>query len=415
MTRILTPLLFLCQLSALALAADWSQFRGADGQGHGGEVSLPTEWSPEKNIAWKVEVPGEGWSSPVVHQGRIYLTAAVPVDEASEDRSLKLFCLDGKSGETIWSTEIFLQSGETAPRIHSKNSHASPTPLIHDGHIYVHFGHQGTASVDLDGKIVWKGKPIDYRPVHGNGGSPVVFDDLLIFSTDGAKEQKLNALNRHAGELVWQTKRGIERPKKFAFCTPLIIDVDGQPQVVSPGAGMVGGYNPRTGEEIWRVEYDGYSVVPRPVYGHGLVFISTSFDSPTVLAIHPTGKGNVTETHVAWTHKRGAPHSPSMLLDGDELFMVSDRGVATCVDAKSGEMHWQERLGGKYSASLIHAGGKIYALSEEGVGIVFAAQREFREIARNELGERTLASCGVIDNDLLIRTDKSLYRIHSPE
>lgn len=413
--RVMAMLVLLSGTSRLLCAEDWTQFRGPGGQGLSAAMGLPVEWGPEKNVVWKVAIPGEGWSSPVVQGGRIYLTAAAPVDGESEDRSLQLICLDGDDGAVIWSREIFKQDGESSPRIHTKNSHASPTPVIHDGHVYVHFGHQGTACVDLDGKVIWKTKAVEYRPVHGNGGSPVVFQELLIFSTDGAKEQKLNALNRHTGELVWQTRRDIQRPKKFAFCTPLVINVDGQPQVVSPGAGMVGGYDPASGKEIWRVEYDGYSVVPRPVFGQGMVFVSSGFDSPTAMAIRPTGKGNVTETHVAWTQKRGAPHSPSMLLVGEDLYMISDRGVATCVDARTGEIHWQQRLGGRYSASPIYADGKIYCLGEEGVGVVFAADKEFKEIARNDLGERTLASYGVIDNALLIRTDENLYRIESSQ
>ncbi len=404
-------IVFLCTLSCYALAGDWPEFRGPTGQGQAAARNLPTEWGPEKNVAWQVSIPGEGWSSPVTHAGRIYLTSAVPSVDAGGDYSLRAMCLDGESGRTLWDSEVFLQDGDNSPGIHSKNSHASPTPIVRDEKLYVHFGHQGTACLDLDGNPIWKNRDLKYPPVHGSGGSPATHGDLLIFSTDGAKEQKVNALNRHTGELVWQTKRDIERPKKFAFSTPLVIDVNGHPQVVSPGAGMVGGYDAATGKEIWRVDYDGYSVIPRPVFGHGLVFLSTGFDSPKVLAIRPDGTGNVTDTHVAWELKRGAPHSPSLLLVGDELYMISDGGVATCVDAKTGDIHWQERLGGRYSASPLYADGKIYFQSEDGVGIVIAAGKEFNQLARNDLKERTLASYAVIDEALLIRSDKHLYRI----
>jgi outer membrane protein assembly factor BamB len=404
--------LLLWALSAACAVADWPQFRGPDGQGHAAAKNLPVAWSAQTNIAWKQPIAGQGWSSPVVRGEQVFLTAAVPVDGQAGDYSLRLMALDGATGKIVWDVEVFAQSGMSSPGIHSKNSHASPTPIIHGDRIYAHYGHQGTACYDLAGKPIWKSQEIKYPPVHGAGCSPIIVNDLLVFSADGAKEGKVVALKCATGEVAWQSLRDISPPKKFAFCTPLAIDVGGKTQIVSPAAGMVGGYDPATGEEIWRVEYDGYSVIPRPVFGHGLVFVSSSFDSPNVLAIRPDGRGNVTDSHVEWRLSRGAPHSPSMVLVGDELFMVSDRGVATCVDAKTGKQHWQERLGGDFSASLLAGDGKVYFQSEEGVGIVIEAGKSFNELARNDVKERTLASYAVIDHDLLIRSDKHLYRVH---
>jgi outer membrane protein assembly factor BamB len=391
--------------------ADWPQFRGPDGQGHAAAKNLPVEWSPEKNVVWKQAIAGQGWSSPVVLGDRIFVSAAVPAEGDAGDYSLRLLALDAATGRIVWDEEVFAQSGKTSPGIHSKNSHASPTPVIHGERVYVHFGHQGTACYDLGGKAIWKTQEVKYPPVHGGGCSPIVVGDLLVFSADGAKEEKLVALKLATGEVAWQSIRDINPPKKFAFCTPLAIEVNGKTQIVSPGAGMVGGYDPATGDEIWRVEYDGYSVIPRPVFGHGLVFVSTSYDAPKVLAIRPDGTGNVTDTHVAWQLDRGGPHSPSMVLVGDELYLVSDGGVAMCVDAQTGKKHWQQRLGGNFSSSLLAGDGKIYFQSEDGVGTVVEAATSFNELARNEMKERTLASYAVIGSDLLIRTDKHLYRI----
>jgi outer membrane protein assembly factor BamB len=396
---------------ARAAAEDWPQFRGPDGQGHSSAKNLPVEWGPKKNVAWKQEIPGEGWSSPVVIGKRIYLTSAVAREGGSRDYSLRLLCLDADTGEVVWNEEVFPQAGDTSPRIHTKNSHASPTPVINQDRIYVHFAHQGTACFDLDGKPAWKNRDVKYEPVHGGGGSPAIAGGKLVYSVDGAENARIVALHCDSGKLAWQTPRGVKRLKTFAFATPLVIGVGGQSQIICPAAGMVGAYAPASGEEIWRVEYDGYSVIPRPVFGHGLVFISTSFDLPTVLAIRPDGSGNVTDTHVAWRLRRAAPHSASMLLVEDELYMVSDGGVATCVDAKTGKNHWQERLGGGFSASLLYGDGKIYFQNEEGAGTVIEAGKEFKQLAKNELGERTLASYAVVESDLLIRTDKHLYRI----
>jgi outer membrane protein assembly factor BamB len=374
---------------------------------------LPTTWGPDTNVVWKQAIPGAGWSSPVVCRGRVYLTTAVPV-AGSRDQSLQALCLHAKSGKVLWTREVFHQDGATAPRIHTKNSHASPTPLT-DGHrLYVHFGHQGTACLDLAGKVLWRNTDFKYRPVHGAGGSPIIVKDLLIFSADGADTQRLIALLRDSGKVCWQTERKAEHYKKFSFGTPLLIDVAGRPLVVSPCSGAVCAYDPATGQEVWRVLTEGYSVVPRPVFGHGLVYVATGYERPELLAIRPDGKGDVTDTHVAWRTARAVPLNPSPLLAGDELYLVSDGGVASCLDARTGKVHWRERVGGSHSASPLLAGGKVYFQDEEGTGTVIKAGRTFEQLARNALGERTLASYAAADGALFIRTERHLYKIQTP-
>jgi outer membrane protein assembly factor BamB len=219
------------------------------------------------------------------------------------------------------------------------------------------------------------------------------------------------SLNAADGRLRWKSPRACDAVKKFAFSTPLMVTVAGQPQLISPGAQSVGGFDPKTGREIWRVQYDGYSVIPRPVFGHGLVYISTGYDAPQVLAIRPDGRGDVTDTHVAWTFKKGAPHTPSLLLHDRELYMVSDNGIASCLDAITGDLIWQQRLGGNYSASPLFGDGKLYFQSESGVGSVLRAGRKFELLASNDLGERTLASYAVVGRGFLIRSAEHLYRI----
>ena len=397
-------------------AENWPEFRGPTGQGLVRAGSLPTQWSSSKNVAWKTAIPGKGWSSPVVVDGRVYLTTAVPMsDVPNADQSLRALCLDAETGNLVWQQEVFRQDGKTAPPIQPKNSHASPTAIVDRGQLFVHFGHQGTACLDLSGKLLWANRSFRYLPVHGNGGSPVLVDDALVFSCDGGDQQFVVALDRNTGKTLWKTDRRTSGFKRFAFCTPLVITVNGQKQIISPGANVVCAYEPKSGREIWRVRYDGYSVVPRPVYGHGLVFLSTGYDTPTLLAIRADGQGDVTDTHVAWTTRRGAPHNPSPLLVDDELYLVSDSGVAGCTDAKTGEVYWQQRLGDNYSASPIHADGRIYFQSEEGTGTVVRAGKQFERLATNDLGERTLASYAVVDGSLLIRTEGHLYRISNPQ
>lgn len=408
-------LLFCCSMPPMVGAADWPQFRGPDADGHAAANDLPVEWGPGKNVAWRTEVPGKGWSSPSLAKGRIYLTSAVPVEmgSASSDLELRALCYEATSGKLVWSQTVFLQASKQAPAIHRKNSHASPTPLVDGDRVYVHFGHQGTACLSTDGKPLWTNRDLAYPPVHGNGGSPVLVDGVLIFSCDGASDPFVVGLDAGTGKIKWKFARPTDSVKKFAFSTPAVISVAGKTQVVSPGAGMVNALDPRTGEEIWRVLYDGYSVIPQPAFGNGLVYLSTGYDSPSIIAIRPDGRGDVTDTHVAWTLKKNAPHTPSPLLVGNELYLVSDRGIASCVDAVTGEMIWQERVEGGYSSSPLFADGKIYLVNEEGAGTVLRPGRQFVKSGENGFAERTLASYAIGDGAIYVRTEQALYRVQS--
>ncbi len=416
---------------AAAPDSNWLDFRGPTGQGHvgpghPGEGDLPVEWSATRNVAWKQPVPGLGWSSPVVVNGQVIVTSAVPVEadatngiaangnaangNAGQALSLRVLAYDVATGKPRWDTEVF-QQPKDAPRIHGKNSHASPTAVVRGDSVFVHFGHQGTACLGLDGQVKWRNRELAYAPVHGNGGTPALVQDMLVYSADGASDPFLAALDQKSGQLRWKASRDSDAPKKFSFSTPLVIQVDGQTQIISPGSNSVGAFDPANGKEIWRVRYQGYSVIPRPIFANGLVYISTGYDSPSVMAIRPDGAGDVTDSHVAWVVKKGAPHTPSLLAVGDWVFMVSDRGVATCLDAKTGAEVWQERLGGNYSASPLHADGKIYFQSEEGDTTVVRAAAQYEMLAKNSLGERTLASYAVTGRALLIRGAANLYRV----
>jgi outer membrane protein assembly factor BamB len=393
-----------------AHAEDWLEFRGPTGQGHYAGKNLPITWSKTQNVAWQQPLPGHGWSSPIVIQGRVYLTTALAID-GSEDRSLCALCLDASSGKLLWQTEVFRQDGASAPRIHPKNSHASPTPISDGKRLFVHFGHQGTACLDLDGNVLWRNTELRYAPVHGNGGTPILVDDRLVFSIDGADKQFLVALSQADGKVAWKTDRKSEAFKKFSFGTPLLITANNARQIISPASDAVIAYDPKDGTERWRARYEGYSVIPRPVFGHGMVFIATGYDRPSVLAIRVDGMGDVTQSHVAWSMMKGAPHTPSPLLVGDELFLVSDLGIASCVDARTGKVHWQERIGGAFSASPFYADGKIYLQSEEGLTTVLKAGATFEQLGQSNLEERTFASYAVADGAIYLRTEKRLYRL----
>ena len=401
----------LMNLAALTLCAhDWPEFRGPTGQGYSPAKDVPLRWSATENVAWKTAIPGAGWSSPVLVNDRLYLTAAKPTD-GSKALALGALCLDARDGKVLWSTDVF--SSEDRSSLHGKNSYASPTPLVRDGRMYVHFGHLGTACLDLAGGVQWRQTSIKYPPMHGNGGSPVLAGDRLIFSCDGVTNPVVVALDRHTGEVQWKTPRLNELvPKKFSFSTPLLITNAGRAELVSPGAGGTYAYDPTTGRPLWHVSTgNGFSVVPRPVFAHGLLFVNTDYDFPKLFAIRPGGEGDVTATHLAWQTGRGAPSTPSALVAGLELYFVSDAGVATCADAKTGQVHWNERLGGGFSASPVFADGRIYFQNEEGVSYVLKAGKTFELLAKNELGERTLASYAVDNGTLFIRGAQNLFRI----
>jgi outer membrane protein assembly factor BamB len=390
---------------------EWPQFRGPTGQGLSAATGVPLEWSATKNIAWKVEIPGRGWSSPVLSGRRIYLTTSVAA--ASGPITLHALCLNAGDGKILWDTTLFQPDEASARSMHQKNSLASPTPIVTADRLYVHFGHLGTAALDLSGKIAWRQNSIKYPPVHGNGGSPVLVAGNLIFTCDGAAAPFVAALDARTGTVKWETPRNTPAKKHFSFCTPLPIDVNGVSEVIAPGSGFVAAYEPAGGHELWRVGYgEGYSVVPRPVFAHGLLFISSGFDSPVVYAVNPVGaKGDATGKHVAWSLRKGGPNTPSMLVVGDELYMVADKGIATCVDAKTGNLHWTHRLEGTFSASPVFAEGRIYLQSEAGVGIVLKAGTTFEQLAENDLGERSLASDAVADGALFIRTEHHLWKV----
>jgi outer membrane protein assembly factor BamB len=371
---------------------------------------LPTRWSTTQNVRWKADIPGEGWSSPVVVGDRVYLTTAVAKEKT---HALHALALDAETGVILWNVAVFDDLLPRGAKIHGKNSHASPTPICEHDRLYVHFGTHGTACLNLQGEILWKTRAIEYSPQHGSGGSPVLVDGLLAFSCDGADVQFVVALDASNGKLRWKKERPpTTEIKRFAFATPLVIDVAGQSQIVSPGAHSVVAYEPQTGDEIWHVAYTGYSVVPRPVFGNGLVYLSTSFDSSVLYAIRPDGHGDVTETHVAWKQSRSAPYTPSPLLLGDDLYIVNDAGIVSCLDASTGKPRWTHRVGGKFSASPMWADGKIYLQSENGETIVFRpGKARFDEVAKNKLEEQSLATPAVLGRSLLIRTASKLYRI----
>ncbi len=421
-------------LTALAFTAqaDWKQWRGPTGQGHA-DANLPTEWSETKNVKWRTPIPGKGWSSPVIEGNQIWMTTSfetpatkeetverlkkntggVPVNVLSSVR-LHVVCVDKRTGKLLHNLKAITK--KQPQWVHKLNSYASPSPIIEGGRVYCHFGSYGTVCIDAKtAKVAWRNDKLWVNHENGPGSTPVLWKDLLIFHMDGSDKQYVVALDKKTGHEKWRTDRTGKMNKnpqlKKSYGTPLIAKANGRDTLFSPGADWLYGYDPATGRELWKLDYGmlGFSIVPRPVVGHGMLFMSTSFMRPQLLAVRYE---NTAKPDIAWKYNRGVSNQPSPILIGDELYFVSDSGgLVTCLNAHTGEVHFRERLGGNYSASPLHANGKLYFHSREGITTVLQAGKTFKVLSKNKLEGQHMASAAVDGNALILRTDKALYRI----
>ena len=399
-------LFFYLSLSFLFTGIHGHNFEGLTGQGHSlDQLNLPLRWNLEEGVAWQIYLNGKAWSSPICVDNQLLLSNAIQKDGLLK---LEILSISFESGRIQWRKKLF--EYEDLPRIHKKNSYASPTPFYDEGRVFVHFGNLGTACIGLDGDLIWKQK-LDYSPVHGSGASPVIFKDLLLLSADGAEEPCLYALDKHTGAIKWKTVRDSNAKKNFSFCTPTVIQEMGTVEIISPASDYVFAYD-YNGKQIWKFNYpNGYSVVPRPVYDNGIIYVSSGFDSPTLYAIRSGGQGDVTKSHLAWKTRKGVPRNSSVLVVNGMLFMAADNGVVSCLDANNGQVYWMERIAGSCSASLLLVNGRIYLCDESGKTFIFKAQKEYSLIATNDLGERMLASPITYKGSLLLRTEKGIWRI----
>lgn len=391
-------------------AGEWPAFRGPHANGHADGAGYPVTWSETENVRWHTPLDGRAWSSPVVWGDQIWLTNAT-----EEGHELSVLRVSFETGEVTLNRKIF--DVEKPPEIHKFNSFASVTPVIEEGRVYASWGSMGIACLDTaTGEVLWSRRDLECDHYRGPGASPILYDGMLIQHYDGFDFQYVIALNKENGGTVWRT----ERPHNFetdngdlkkAYATPIVIDVDGQLQLISPTSKGTFAYDPHSGEELWRVRYEGFSTATRPLYEHGLLYISTGFSRAEMIAVRPNGRGDVTDTHIVWLEKKLMPSKPGPLIIGERMYTVSDEGVATCLNALSGEQVWQARVGGNYSASPVFAGGHIYFLSEDGKTTVIEPAEEYRVLAENQLGDGFMASPAAVGKSLILRSRSGLYRI----
>ncbi|MFL2910328.1 MAG: PQQ-binding-like beta-propeller repeat protein [Limisphaerales bacterium] len=406
---------FLLILSALIpcfMKADWPQFRGPDGQGHSKSKNVPLEWSDEKNVKWKMAVPGKGFSSPVIFNQQIWMTSA-----ENEGKSLHAICLDKTSGKLIHNIKV-ITTDDAGPR-HRLNGYASPTPVIDKEHVFVHFGPRGTACLNKKGEVIWKNTDLNYNVIQGGASSPILYNDVLFLTCDGIDFQFLVALEKQTGKVKWKQDRAhLEAAAqkraiaKMSYSTPLIQSVEGITQLVCSGADHVASYNINDGKEIWWMPYNGFSIVGRPSYGNSLFYVVGSIrqDHFCIYAVQP-GKGQLKNNQIKWQYSKGVPHVSSPILVDTEVYFVHDGGVASCLNAITGELIWNERLGGNYDASPIRIQNRLYFLNREGKTTVLSTGKRFNKLATNQLKGTFKASPAVADGSLFLRSDTHLFRI----
>ena len=408
-------LLLITVASCVVIEANeqWSQFRGHYGNGIIKSTSAPINWSENTNIDWKTPIHDRGWSSPVIWNDQIWMTTAT-----KDGNKMYAICVNKLSGKIEHDIHVFDVKSPQA--ITNENTYASPTPVVEEGRVYVHFGTYGTACISTkDGQILWKRRDLncDHEIGAGPASSPFIYNNFLIFNVDGRDVQYVIALNKETGETAWKTNRSVDFSdvqvnQRKAYCTPFIIPRGNTNQMVSIGAKGVYSYDPENGKELWKAEHRGWSIAPRPVYGEGLVFTMIDRDRPEMWAINPNGSGDITETHIEWKETKRMPPRASPIIIKGLLFVVDRNGYISCIEAKTGKSIWQKRMKGRFSASPILANNLIYFFNEDTVCTIIKPTRELEIVAENKLSDDKLMATPAFDeNSIYIRTEKKLTRI----
>ena len=416
--------------SAVALCSsitwgDWPQFRGPNNDGHAlaqdgsRERGIPTEFGENQNVKWKIPIHDRGWSTPVILGKQIWLTTATP-----DGQDLYVLCIDRNSGKILFDHRLF-HIESPRPLGNDVNSYATPSPAIEAGRVYIHFGSYGTACIDTRSfKTLWERQDIPCNHFRGPASSPVLFEDKLILTFDGADLQYQIALDKNTGKTRWKTDRNSNfkdlddegKPKRDgdlrkAFSTPFITTIDGSPQMLISGSYDLFGYDPRNGKELWRIDHNGYSNASMAPYGHGLIYIITGRSQPELLAIRLSSQGDIMKPNVQWKLDKGIPSMVSPILVDDLLYISNNGGVISCVEAKTGELVWKKRLKGQYYASPIYVDGKLYFCNVTGDITVLKPGRTFDVMKINKLDDGFMASPAVSGRELYLRTKSHLYRI----
>jgi outer membrane protein assembly factor BamB len=394
--------------------SNWTYYRGSNLDGISLNKDLPLTWSENENIVWKTSIHGKGASSPVICGDQIWLTTA-----DSTGKRLYAVCMSLKTGKIIHDLKVF--EPDSVPPLHTLNTHATPTPAIEEGFVYVHFGSMGTACLESNtGKLVWKRQDLKCDYVQGAASSPIIYKNMLILHYEGVDIQFIIALDKKTGKTIWKSIRPqelyVKQPTiaRKAFITPIIVNVDGKDILISNGAEVCIAYNPMTGEEIWRIPYSSDTTISMPMFSNGLVIFTTGLLDPIrMMAVKPSGKGDITKTNIVWTVNKDIPAINSPFVKDGLLYMIHERGILTCLEAETGKIVYTNKLKGEFYSSPICADGKIYFLSKRGIVYVLQEGREFKILAENHMDGEYMATPAISGKSLVVRSNKALYRIES--
>lgn len=421
------------------MAADWPQWRGPRGNGIADEKNLPDRWSATENVAWKSDLAGVGVSSPIVSGDRVFVTSQIGTGvrrsgnhprlaqgaaaAGSGERALTVpaGAADGRTffvveafnradGRRLWQHRV--EAVGPLPGVHDKHNLASPSPVTDGQMVYAWFGTGQIVALDMTGKVVWErhlGKEISPFEINwGHASSPTLFQDSLILLCDHSPAAYLLAVDKRTGKERWKSDRGSRR---WSYTTPFVVEAPSGPELIVNSSERVDAYDPRTGAFLWHVGGSNQFPIPVPTFHDGIVYMSRGYRSGPYMALRPGGKGDITLSHVVWQVNTGAPYISSLVYDAGLLYMANDVGAITVVDAANGQKVWQERLDGVFSASPVAADGKIYFVSETGETIVLRSGREPRVVARNDVGERLIASPAISNGQIFLRSDGRLMAI----
>ncbi len=381
---------------------NWPQFRGPSGQGIVLNGGFPLKWSATENVRWKTKLPGAGNSSPVIWGSRLFVTAA-----SADGMHRWLLCYDCNDGRLLWQ-----QSAKTPEpaleQLYEKNTYASSTPITDGQRVIAFLGNSGLLCCDLAGEILWQQSVGTFPTGHGPGSTPVLYRDKVILVQDqNAGESVFVALDKNCGRILWRH----ERPAAMCWSTPIIVRAGSRDELIFNGSNFIAGYDPDLGDELWRANGTSREAIPMPVVGGGWIFSASGRNGP-ILAMRPGGNGDISSSHVAWTHPRGGPHVPTPVWVDGRLFMVNDMGIATAHDARTGKLLWQRRLPGRFSMSILSAGDKLLATNEASRTYILRASDQFAELAKNDLGDETvLATPAIVGGRIYFRTAENLICI----
>jgi outer membrane protein assembly factor BamB len=418
-------------------ASDWPNWRGPRGNGSSDEKNLPVRWSASDNIAWKAPIGGVGVSSPIVTGDRVFVTSQIGSGVRRPGNHPRLAqganagvagerALTGGAGgdQTFFVVEAFnradgrrlwqhrVEALGPLPGVHDKHNLASPSPVSDGQMVYAWFGTGQIVALDMAGKVIWErhlGKEIAPFDINwGHSSSPTLYGDTLLLLCDHAPASYLLAVDKKTGKERWRADRGRGR---MSYTTPFVVQTASGPELIVNSSERVDAYDPRNGTLLWHVGGSNQFPIPAPTFHDGVLYMTRGYRSGPYMAVRPGGRGDISSSHVVWEVPTGAPYISSLVYDEGILYMASDVGAVTAIDAASGKRIWQQRVEGIFSASPVAGDGKIYFVSETGETIVLKAGRQPEVLARNDLGERLIASPAISNGQLFIRSDGQLFAI----